>query len=107
MLVKQGSIAFFDLHSTIFILKHTHISPFCGIKSFTFYNIYIKTMIVYIIIHHQLDLHSTIFILKQSKLWPFDIVALAFTFYNIYIKTYGVSAIIVVIFLIYILQYLY
>ena len=67
--------AYYNLHSTIFILK---LGVLGGVLSyflgFTFYNIYIKTRIEYMIAKAYGNLHSTIFILKlwsimESYLW--------------------------------------
>ena len=57
---------FFDLHSTIFILKRE--------------NIQLKKQI-------DLNLHSTIFILKHFLILILYLLLFLFTFYYIYIKT--------------------
>ena len=55
----------FDLHSTIFILKLKDAINLLPQNLFTFYNIYIKTLFVFLIRLAYRNLHSTIFILKQ------------------------------------------
>ena len=97
------------LHSTIFILKRIANNPLAILKKFTFYNIYIKTIMPFLICYLVKDLHSTIFILKLTNKWFYCFILknlhstifilklfplssktigkIKFTFYNIYIKT--------------------
>ncbi len=75
-----------DLHSTIFILKPVKAFLYFLCSLFTFYYIYIKTDITYRLHRLHFDLHSTIFILKL-KMIIMEKLMIKFTFYYIYIKT--------------------
>ena len=76
-------------------------------SKFTFYNIYIKTIIKQDTRVLEVNLHSTIFILKQDNATNTDESTSTFTFYNIYIKTVADKIDLHKDKDIYILQYLY
>ena len=78
---------YFDLHSTIFILKLFQTLFFLHYQANLHSTIFIlKPMLKHSFANLSKYLHSTIFILKQNIIL-FSPLTFIFTFYNIYIKT--------------------